>query len=181
MSVNLDTLTFNGYITDSTLVVSSTATGNNYVMSDASSGVYAADISPGVTTTTDTSGVTIPGIFSGTVNNITNFDMAVVANAFSQAPSTLTIYDTTSGTYIIWGSWIAVNSTSAETTVQLSNLTGTPSETVTTWIAQGPTNTPLPEDFQVVLNNGTGRDFIIYSVTDNCLADDSLVEKMVEQ
>ena len=181
MSVSLDTLTFNGYITDSTLVVSSTATGNNFSMNDASTGVYSADISPGVTTTTDTSGVTPAATFSGTVNNITNFDMAVVANAFAQTPSTVTIYDTTSGTYIIWGQWIAVNSTSAETTVQLSNLTGTPSETVTTWVAQSLSSSSLPEDFQVVLNNGTGRDFIIYSVTDNCLADDSLVEKMVEQ
>jgi hypothetical protein len=177
---SLDTLTFGGYITDAVLVVSSNITGSNFTMTDQNTGVYTGDISPGVTTTTDTATVTPAASFTGTVNNITDFEMAVVADAFAQTPSTVTIYDTTSGIYTIWGQWIAVNSTQAETTVQLSNLTGTPSESVTTWVPQSLSGSSLPQNFQVVLNNGVGKDFIIYSVTDNCLPKDTLVEKMVE-
>ena len=157
--------------------------GSTVAVSSAATGKLDGNIEIGQSV--DSTGVTPTFSVDQSSNAIGTFTLSKLVQ-LSTANTNVSIYDTTNGTYQLWAI-LTVEGGSTTGTSQLTNLTGTPSITNTSgaWSTLIGTNESLPEKFAVVYNNGgtvaDNNDYILLSVSNNCLAEDSLVEKMVEQ
>ena len=130
---------------------------------------------------------------------ITNLIIGLgTGNSFPYA-GVINIWDSTVSPYVIWGSFSPTISSTGTTVIPLlndpsydgnnatykpmvyRNVDGTASGINIDFEGTVPT-TSLPESFVIELEDGENTmDYLAMSVTNNCLAEDSLVEKMVEQ
>lgn len=104
--------------------------------------------------------------------------------------SSINIWDSTGDTYVKWASFTTTHGTN--TSYVLSGLdTATPTITTRLFKAGIPIETKnfdtapttsLPEQFVIELANGEGAvDYVFLTAVGNCLAGDTLIEKMVEK
>lgn len=174
-------LTYNisGYIPDTSLTLSSTTiTPGGGVSDSLVTGKLLINTSPGV--------IVRPEAFE----NLDNQGLGLQSitfnlNSTDDIDNNLIIYDTTTGTYQNYlliglqadsGIDVVISVTGLNTSSPSINITNTRGS-ATTFVS--PT-TSLPESFAIVYSNGSEDDFQILRAINNCLSDDTLVEKMVE-
>ena len=174
-------LTYNisGYVPNTSLTFSSTTlTPGGGISNSVVTGKLPTNTSPGTI------------VASPTFESLDNQGVGVQSitfniNSSDDINNNLIIYDTTTGLYQNYalfglqpnsGINVVISITGLDTSSPSINITNT-TGSATTFIA--PT-TSLPESFAIVYSNGSTDDFQILLATNNCLSDDTLVEKMVE-